>query len=302
LFEDRYSLSEICRRVGWGRGGTLRLANPTWRGVRAYPASDERDAFEVALPLKPLLTPEKWALAQSLLANHRTWSKETRNQRHLAAGLLLCHCGRNYYTHCDTRPKQFDEYYCGSRIHGGPGCGAARLRRPIVDATIIRIVGEYLTDAKFLSAVFRRLKDTPQVDTRAERERELAKLVGRRKKWIEQYDEDRITRAEFQQKMDAVEKATREIEAAMPLAPPPSPDYRVVVAGIVETFAAFGTLPFPDQRATLKRVVRRFHVVDNAFTEVGVSGAFMAELAHTNSAQRRVAHRMPRPDRLGWHA
>src|SRR5262249_19248848 len=69
LSQDRYSLSEIERRVGWGRGRMRTLANPTWKGVRVYPPSGDRtEPLEIALPLTPLLSPEKWALAQTLLA------------------------------------------------------------------------------------------------------------------------------------------------------------------------------------------------------------------------------------------
>ena len=68
----------------------------------------------------------------------------------------------------------------------------------------------------------------------------------------------------------------------MPVAPPPVADHRAVVAGLVETLASFRTLPFPDQRSTLKRIVRPFQVVDDAISDVTLSGAF---LAHTNSRQ-----------------
>jgi DNA invertase Pin-like site-specific DNA recombinase len=285
LFEDRHALSEICRRVGWGRGMQRTLANPTWRGVRAYPATADQEAFEVPLPLKPLLSPEKWALAQTLLAKRRTWSKETRDQRHLGTALLFCQCGRRFYNHCDPRRGQHDTYYCSSRHPRGKGCGAAYLWREIVDAAIVEIVEEHMTDAKFLAAVFRRLKEAPQPDTRAEREKELAKLAARRKKWIEQYDEDRITKQEFEQKMEAVARAAREIEGTLPVAPPPLPDYRAVIAGLVRDLARFRTWPFLEQRATLKRIVRRLPVVDSTFTEVTVSGAYLAEAAYTKPAQ-----------------
>lgn len=208
LFEDRYALSEIERRVGWPRGRIRTLANAAWKGLRIYPPTgDSTETLEVPLPLKPVLTVQRWDLAQTLLAKRRTWSKEARDQRHLGKDLLFCHCSRKYYTHCDKRPGQHDEYYCPTRLHGGPGCGASRLWREIVDAAIIRIMEEYLTNARFLAAAFRRIEQTPLADSRQERERELAKLAARRKKWITEYDEDRITKREFEEKMDTVEKA-----------------------------------------------------------------------------------------------
>jgi hypothetical protein len=70
--------------------------------VRAYSATADREAFETPLPLPPLLTPEEWALAQTLLQKKRTWSKQTRDQRHLGADLLRCQCGMKYYIHTDA--------------------------------------------------------------------------------------------------------------------------------------------------------------------------------------------------------
>jgi DNA invertase Pin-like site-specific DNA recombinase len=288
LFTGRYSLAAIARECGFSSSFSVNrtLRNPTWKGVRAYPATADREAFEIPLPLPPLLMPEEWNRAQALLNKRRTWSKETRDQRFLGAGLLVCACGRPYYIHCDMRRGQHDTYYCASRHPRGIGCGAAALWREVVDEAIMRIVEEYLTDAKFLAAVFRRLKETPQPDTRVEREKELAKLAARRKRWMDAYDEERITKQEFDERMDKVAAAMRAIEASMPLAAPPLPDHRAVVAGLARSLARFRTWPFTEQRTTLKRVVRGFQVVDRAIPEFTLSGAFLGELAYTNSAQR----------------
>jgi DNA invertase Pin-like site-specific DNA recombinase len=286
LFEDRYSLSEIERLVGWPRGRIRTLKNATWKGLRVYPpTADREEPLEVPLPLQPVLTEEQWNRAQALLAKRKTWSKATADLRHLGAGLLACECHNRYYSHCDKRRGKHDSYHCASR-QGGRGCGVARLRRLAVDAAIVRIVEEYLTDAKFLKAIFQRLEQTPQPDTCVEREKELAKLAARRKKWIEQYDAERITKQEFEEKMDAAQKAIRALEVSMPVAPPPLPDYSAVTAGLVETLASFRTLPFLEQRTALKLVVRSFQVIDGTIPEITLSGAFLASAAGTNSAQR----------------
>jgi hypothetical protein len=81
VFQDCYNLSEIERLVGWPRGRIRTLTNPT-----AYPATADREAFEVKLPLEPLLTEEQWNRAQTLLAARTTWTKATANPRFLAAG------------------------------------------------------------------------------------------------------------------------------------------------------------------------------------------------------------------------
>lgn len=287
LFQDRFSHAQIERMVGWGRARIRTLRNPVWRGAMAYPATEDHEAYEVAIPLKPVLTVEEWNRAQALLAKRRFWSRETRNQRHLAAeGMLTCMCSLKYYVHGDKRGGQHDGYLCASRHRGGKGCGSAYLWREIVDAAIIEIIEERLTDAKFLTPVFRRVEQAPVTDHRQEREKELAKLAARRKKWIEQYDADHINKAEFEQKMDAVQKAVYEVEARMPATLPTlTLDHRSVVAGLVETLASFATLPFLEQRETLKRVARPFQVINDAIPQVTLSGAFLAELAHTNSAQ-----------------
>jgi hypothetical protein len=76
----------------------------------------------------------------------------------------------------------------------------------------------------------------------------------------------------------------REVQL-LPVAPPPLPDTRAVVADLVETLASFRTLPFEDRRTALKRVVRSFQVVDATIPQFTLSGAVLSDVAHTNSAQ-----------------
>ena len=155
--------------------------------------------------------------------------EETADPRFVAAGLLVSECGKRYYFHSDPRRGSQDTYYCSSKFPKGPGCGGKRLRRIDVDAAILHIVEKRLLDEKFLVGVFGRLKQAPPPDL-GSRERELAKLAARRRKWIDQFDDDRITKKEFAEKMDAVARATAEVEA--PPGPPrlcwtPGPSSRV---------------------------------------------------------------------------
>lgn len=159
-----------------------------------------------------------------------------------------------------------------------------RLKREVVDAALLRIVDDYMTDPKFLAAVLARQKQAPSHDL-GKRERELAKLAARRKKWIESYDEDRITKKEFDERMDAVAKATREVEATIPTAPPAVPDSRAVIAGLVRVLARLGSKPFAEQRAILKRVIHSVCVVDATIPNFTLSGSFLGEFSRTNSAQ-----------------
>jgi hypothetical protein len=297
LFEDRHALAEIERRVGWKPNRARTLRNAVWKGLRSCPATADWPASEVPLPLapglQPLLTADQWALAQALMDKRH--QKTPRDVRFLGAGLLVCQCGRLYYTHGDMRRGQHDDYYCGSSHRGGTRCGSARLRRVVVDAAIVVIVENHLTDPAVLAEGFRRLAEVREPDTRAQREQELARLAARREKWIEQYDQDHITKQEFEQKMDAVTKAVREVEARLPVAPPPvaMPDHRVVVTRLAKTLDRFHKLPFLEQRATLRSVLKPIQVVDGAISEVTLAGSYLGELAHTTARQPCSVWSMP---------
>jgi DNA invertase Pin-like site-specific DNA recombinase len=301
LFQDIYSLSEIERRVGWGPRGIRTLRNPTWKGIRAYPATEELEAFETTLPLPPMLTPDQWAMAQTLLEKRRP--KEPRNPRHLCAGLLQCQCTHLYYIHSDVRRGQHDDYFCGSG-HRGKGCGAARLRRLVVDPAITRLVEEHLTDPTVLIAGFRRLKETPQADTRLERERELAKLAARKKRVIDMHEKGDIDEQDYDERIDAIKKAIHEVEARLPVvsAPAPVPDLQDVIKGMVSALARFHKLPFEQQRATLRRLLKPILVVDGAIAEVTLAGAYLGGLAAYTTSRQPLKllslHPFPMRDRL----
>jgi DNA invertase Pin-like site-specific DNA recombinase len=292
LFEGGHSLTQIALRVGYKSAFDIRrvLGNPTWRGLRVYPPSRDRvEPLEVPLPLKPLLSPEQWTQAQTLLAARRTWSKETRDQRFLAAGLLICgRCQRRFYFHCDVRKGYCDAYHCSSRHKGGPGCGAPRLRREIVDRALERIVSDYLLDAAFLAAVFARLAEPAKPDHSAKRrEAELDRLRARRARLVDALENELIDKAEFAVRAAKIKAAAAEVEARMPAAaPPPLPDVRAVVAGLSRAFSRFDRLAFVERRSLLRRVVRSVQVVDGTIPAFTLSGAFLGELAHTNSAPR----------------
>jgi hypothetical protein len=147
------------------------------------------------------------------------------------------------------------------------------------------IIEQRLTNAKFLAEVFGRLKQTPECDTRAEHENEFARLAARRQKWIEQYDADHITKAEFEQKMEGVVRAMREIEVTMPLAPPSLPDHRADDRGAGSDLQPLPHAAIARTVGTLKRTVRRLPVVDHSVTEVAVSGAYLREAAYTKPLQ-----------------
>jgi hypothetical protein len=276
LFRDCFQLAEIERQVGWSRDRIRTLANPTWKGLRVYPPAEDGDQpLEVQLPLEPVLTPERWTLAQALLAKRRTWSKETRDQRFLGAGLLICECGRPYYVQPETRSGRYDYYFCSSKLYR-PTCGACPLRRVFVDAIIEQLVSERLTNARFLTEAFARVEQPSPTALVEEREHALAKLTAQRKKWMDAYDEDCITKQEFAEKMDAVKKAVREVEARIPVVSKPSLDKRTVVAAVVDWAFGFAKIPdFATKRRELKRVIARIPVINTRISSFDVSGAFL---------------------------
>jgi hypothetical protein len=258
--------------------------------------ADETEPLEIRLPLEPVLTDEQWARAQVLLRKRRTWSRETRDPRHPGTSLLLCQCGRKYYTHSDRRRGQYDDYFCASQYPSGPGCGAVRLRRVIVDEAILRITEVPLTNMKFLADVFRHIEQAPVPDNAEKRKRELAKQATRRQKWILEYDEDRITKREFDERMAAIEKAVHEVETKMPAVPPPAVDFRAVIARLPLILARLRTKPFAEQRQIVKYVISYIPVEDGHVSEVVLSGAFLGQFIHTKTGQpsRRPDSRFPR--------
>src|SRR5262249_51410150 len=140
-------------------------------------------------------------------------------------------------------------------------------------------------DVAFLAKVFARVERPPAPDP-DKRERELAKLAARRQKWITEYDEDRITKREFEEKMAVVEKTRSEVEARMPAAPLPAIDARAAVAGLVRWALRFPKIAsFEQKRSELRRVIRRIPVIDGAAPSFEVCGSFLGEIAHTNFAQ-----------------
>jgi hypothetical protein len=58
-------------------------------------------------------------------------------------------------------------------------------------------VAEYLTDAKFLTAVFRRLQQKPTCDCTAKSEAEIARLNAKRGRLLDALEDGLIEKAEF---------------------------------------------------------------------------------------------------------
>lgn len=287
------SYQTIARKIGGGwsdKGVRDNLKNPCWMGIRRYPPDEQGMVLEIPLGFQ-LISSARWHAAQKIIAGRSTtWSKQTRESRFLAAGLLICECGRKYYSHSDKRRNQYDQYYCSSGFRGGQGCGSMRLRREAVDAAVEQILSRQLTDAAFLAAVLGKSIQAPSTDT-SKREREMQKLAEKRERLIDLYAEGRLSKMEFNKRLDAVTAAVSEIEALMPAVAPMTPSVRHVIAGLARAFAPsrFGKLPFEERRATLRRVIRTIPVVDGSVPGFTFSGAFLTECSHTNLGPRSTA-------------
>ena len=139
--------------------------------------------------------------------------------------------------------------------------------------------------------MFTGLKQSQQPADSGKREKELSKLAAKRERIIDAYEDGRLTKQEFARRIDAIAEAQRDVEARMPAAAPPAIDERRLIAGLTRWFAParFGRLPFEQQRAELKRVVRQLSVTDGAIDQVTASGAFLQEYAHTNLEPRSTS-------------
>jgi DNA invertase Pin-like site-specific DNA recombinase len=301
LFEG-VNLAAICRRVGWRPTRAKRtLENPSWKGIRIYPPTPERpEAIEVPLDgLAPVLSPEDWDRAQSILATKKTWTKETRVQKFIAIDILFCQCGRKLYTHGDCRRARHDVYLCSSRHPSGRGCGARNLRREVVEAAVLNIVEQHLTDAKFMRAQLRQLEQqTPVADLRAKRETELARLNAKRARLLDALEDGLISKVDFAERAAKIQDQIREAQASMPATPPPVLDGPRVIAALARVFARFHAWEVPQQRTMLKRAIRCIRVIDDSFREVTVSGAFLHEISRAKIDPRCSSPEMSRIDAL----
>ena len=88
----------------------------------------------------------------------------------------------------------------------------------------------------------------------------------------------------------------REVQARLPLFPPPALDQDAAVRAVVDWALEFPGFTFEEKREALKRVIRRIPVVQGHIPEVLISGAFLADAAPTKSAQ----HLTPAHLRLPW--
>jgi DNA invertase Pin-like site-specific DNA recombinase len=272
---------------GWtGNGIRCAMRNSIWHGVRTFPpTADRKEPLErrVIPEAEALITRAMWEKAQSIIAGRKQeWGARLRQPRFLCAGLLDCNCGRPYYIKSNSRGDQAtqqEHYVCSSRHPKyGPFCGARSPQRAAVDAVIVGIVKNTLRDPALLLRIVELSERQKEAATDvAKLEQELVKLEARRQRWIDQFDKDRITEREFEQKMDAVAQAKRGIEALLP-AKAPALDAKRLVKAIVKYFASFEHRPFEEQRQILRVAFKKFIVENGTIPAATLNGGFLGSM------------------------
>lgn len=262
---------------GWTGSGLQRaLMNPVWRGVRRYEMetkSSERrreEAFEVPIPIR-LLSDEQWEQAQRIIRDrHNNWAKSKRPESpFLALGLLRCHCGKPFFTKTDYRPHQHHTYYCASRYPKGPGCGTESLRQKVVDDGIIDLVDYYLLHPKRvydIAAASLKLMGSQNNGAAAKLEREMAKLDGKRKRFIEMRGDAVISREELAVRLAGLDRERDSLRALLPQEAPTIEPKRLAEM-IGKHLAKFPYLELPKQRVKLREFVKEFSVHDGVIDE-----------------------------------
>ena len=310
LLSTNLSFEEIAARVGggWtGKGIKESLQNPVWIGKRRFqwasgdeytptrrdckPGKKRRRQFRIEPTLVPidiphLVSDDVFQRAQEIIAERaltfrKSKEKNAGRQRFLANGLLRCQCGRLIYNRYGGRGTHLDSYYCSSSARGGQRCGMSSIRRDKLDRAIVRLVTERLLDLAFLRTILAAVvkKAAQPVDAAgAKREAQLAKLEKGPKELIAAMGKGDITRTEFKEAADVIDREIREFKAMLPLPPVPDADAGVYLEAITRAFAEFGLLPFAEQREILRRSVKEI-VIDGrrtpAIPSITLNGGFL---------------------------
>jgi hypothetical protein len=304
LFEHR-SWREIADKVGggWTPSGLNRaLQNPVWKAERVYGIKTDHcdrrreEPLTVKLPIEPLINPERWQAAQELIRSRRDhWRGRLRGgSPFLATGLLVCSCGRPYYSRTDWRSKKGHNYYCASRFPKGSGCGAPMLWQAAVDRAIENMIRDCFCneeDNTVLPAVLDAACRTSSGGDSEKKDidREVAKLGRKRQQLIDLLLEEVIDKPTFNARLTLIDQKLRDLRAARPTILPAGFDVRKLGRRIVRAFQRFGKATLDDKRELLKRAVREFRVENQAIPSLTFSGGFLGELVPTNSLPRLSA-------------
>ena len=292
LLSTNLSFEEIAARIGggWtGKGIRESVQNPIWIGFRRFqyssgdeyvptkrdgtPGKKHRRQIRIEPTLVPIEIPhlfsdQQFARIQEIIAERALTFRKSKERnigrtRHLANGLLRCWCDKPFYTRYASRGSHLDTYYCAGR------CGARSIHREALDQTIRRIVTDRLLDLAFmrslLAAVVMKKAKQPADAGRAKREAALTKLEKGRKELVLSMARGDITRTEFKEAADVIDREIRDLRGMLPAPPVPDADATVYLQAIAHALAEFALLPFTEQREILRRAVREI-VIDGRHT------------------------------------
>jgi hypothetical protein len=269
LFERR-GWHDIAERIGGGftyTGVSYTLRNPIWRGARVFASPD--GPFERQVIAEPLLSPERWQQAQSIIQAKRTHWLQTRRAEpppFLCLGVARCACGKALY----SKHKPAASYYsCQSRLKRyGPSCGRRTIRRDALDIGVERLFTAELLDLAFLVPLIRAaIRQTAAAQPDRSRERE--RLESKRRRVLDNYEDGYTSRAERDEKL---RKLDGELASFAPAAPTVAIDAETLAHAIVRIFAGFAKLPFKRRRELLRATVREVVVDANAITGLTLAG------------------------------
>ena len=276
------SFEEIAERVGipTGRGVAYLLRNTCWKAIRTYAPNGLRTVpMEKPMGIEPLIDPERWAKAQTILDAKRTkWRARTR-PRHdisLCLGLLRCRCSRPLYLKRDYRPGQHDVFICasGHTSNGvkGVSCGAPSIRRIVADAAVMDAIVRF-GDAKTVRVLMEQAMTKPagkKPPSAANTQREIARVTAERERLIDMRVKDRITEEQFDARDRKLAAERRDLEAQLPK-PEPVIDPKIMGSAIASLFAEFPFLTLEEQSALARRTFIAFDMTDDG----GVGAATM---------------------------
>jgi DNA invertase Pin-like site-specific DNA recombinase len=278
LFERR-SYRDIVARIGGGftnvgiRGS---LANPIWKGIRRYSEGRE-EPLELKLIDPPLISPEKWEMAQQIILEKRKrWAKTKHPQpRCLLGGLLRCaRCGRAVYLRCCHH--KYSYYDCASKVRG-PSCGARGVQQPSADRSFEHFMSHEFLDPAFLRAVTGRFQSAqPMRDENAEMiVSQRQKLEAERQRLLRMTLKGACTEDDFARESKRIETEIRDLDRLAPAPFPAAIDPAKLVERTTLTFALFHKRPLEEKRDLLRSVLKEIILKNGSVTAITINGGFL---------------------------
>ncbi len=292
LFLDGWSYHKIAAEVGGGwtyNGVRKTLHNRIWLGERVYAANSRREEPLVVKVIdKPLISPAIWQeVNDKLNSGSKHWRETTRTGQFLLSGMLRCQCGEPCYTKTRSRNSGHDTYLCSTRHPGGMGCGTKRVWRELIEATVIRMIREQLSNPYVLpllvDAIERRTLKAPARDQHASKER--SRLEAKRERILEQRADGLITREQCNERVAVVDRELAALRIEAPAAEPKIDTVKLAVA-LQKHFAGFETWELARQQKLLRWAIGDIAMNSKGIDTITLKGGFLVEAARMETGIR----------------